>query len=737
MRPTAFLPLLLLFAPATPVSPDVEGLREGETARETDDYFPGAIPGDENGGAAWIVTRVIDLSTGEPIPGAHVDAIAERTHPTPARWEPVRRAVADEHGWARMRFDDLRAAVNWYSVSAVGYADWFDSAPPESVTRLRPGVDVEVEVRDGFDRPVPDAHLGLILGCGHTPDVREAVTDAVGRAVLRDVEPGRGELWFTKVGFRAPRGSLDLPDLAPRGALAPIVRVTAASWARGVLLDFDGRPAGGVVVGSPDRHRGPWTRTDDEGNFLLTGLAFWDEVTFLPTPDDSRAPRSYSDAPPPGMELELRLPPPGEEYLEPMQSVEISVMEEGTGRPAGGVLVHAIRRVDPFFAAGKTNGGGIARLFVPDGAYDLIVEPGAGAFATARGELKVEEGVGDEPRLEVGARPTLRLHLERFPAPARWKQNRSRTSITLVTSRGDRDVTDLAWEGTPVPVPETGEYAFLVRVGGRERVVFGPEDRGIGELTLRAPLPHEVRARLADAEGNPVSGRVIVARRPDWEERDAAETAAHAWRVSTWYAERPVYLVAHAAEESGLRDAIVEVALPAGEGKIVDIGEVRLSSHDDPPLRIRYADGTPAAHADILVENYNVFHTTEVDEAGNLDDAATPLQGARVRVSDYEERFLPFRARLDGPRPWTLVVPDGRLALEVSDEVGDPLYGFTILVDGAMVTTKGATHEVRGVSAGEHEVVVCAPGRRAHVMQMTFAEGETRELKLTLSPASR
>jgi hypothetical protein len=134
MRPTSFLlPLLFLFGSACNSVCNVDGLRDDEsareTARETDALFPGAIPTDEDGRETWVVTRIVDAASGEPLPGAILDAVRER-RPAPLRWKPVRRAVADREGWARLRVEDTRDEFSWYFVSAPGHADHADMSAP-------------------------------------------------------------------------------------------------------------------------------------------------------------------------------------------------------------------------------------------------------------------------------------------------------------------------------------------------------------------------------------------------------------------------------------------------------------------------------------------------------------------------------------------------------------------------------------------------------------------------------
>jgi len=206
--------------------------------------------------------------------------------------------------------------------------------------------------------------------------------------------------------------------------------------------------------------------------------------------------------------------------------------------------------------------------------------------------------------------------------------------------------------------------------------------------------------------------------------------------VPTHFTGGHYYLIARPADEERFQPAVREIELPTGEGSIVDAGVVRFLAQGGPLLRIVHADGTPAADADVTIENYSVHQSTSVDENGELFEAVTPLEGADITVSDPRCVRSPFAVHLDGVRPWTLEWADGGVRLDVVDEVGQPLTtGFTVLANGAMIPAAGAHHEVRGLSAGTHEIVIVAEGRRACVLRLNLAENELRELRVTLDPA--
>ncbi len=715
-------------------APGVSGLRRGESARETEALFPGTIPTDEEDRPTHVVTRFVDARTGEPLPGAMLDAVTERTHPAPAQWPPVRRAVADGDGWARLRVDDIRDEFAWYLVGAPEHAGDMEMEPPGTVKRLLPGADVPVEVRDRFDRPVPGVHLGLILGCGHTPDVRTTVTDEHGRAVLEDVEPDRGDLWPTKRGYKSPDDYLYFHPCWRPGDPPQVLRLTTGHWASGTVLDHEGRPAAGVRLVSHHRHRGPCGVADEQGRFLITGLDFRDSLNIYGPDDDYLWGAEVS---PTADRMVIRLPAPGEDVYGDPHAVRVRVVDSVSGVGVEGVIVRAIRADYACDDRERTNEKGHAELSLASGEYSLGVEDDDGVFGSAHGRLVVPVPEGKRALLKVRRQPTVRVETEGFPDEELRKRDDFRTMILLATERGDRDVTKLVLAGESVPVPADAPWAFFVEVGDQELVVPGPETPSDEPVVLRAPRPHEVRVRLEDEGGRPVPGYVQLDRSPHWESKTAPVIATANWRVSTHFTGGHYWLIARPADEERFQQMAIEIELPAGEGGVVDAGTLRLRAANEPLLRVVHADGSPAANADVFLGNYSVYQYTELDENGELFESVTPLEGADLEISDPEQRHLPFEAHLEGSRPWTLVWPDGGLSLEVVDEEDRPLdEGFVVLVDGAMVRASSARHEVRGLSAGEHEVVIAAPGRKARVLHLRLAKDELRELRVTLRPVS-
>jgi hypothetical protein len=201
--------------------------------------------------------RVVNAATGEPVVGAEVLGVREVEIPVfGVTWSEA-RDVTDAEGWATLPPVTEKQEYQWLIVRAEGYGVAGQMDVPRSdgwvvePVALHPEVLAGVRVVDYLGRPVEGLHLGLCVGCGHTPDVASAVTDANGRATLpgvgreidgiADVYPvGDGVLTdYLHVDWDAARAGVYETIAEPGGTL------------EGRLLRADGTPAVGYGVGSP------------------------------------------------------------------------------------------------------------------------------------------------------------------------------------------------------------------------------------------------------------------------------------------------------------------------------------------------------------------------------------------------------------------------------------------------------------------------------------------------------
>ena len=221
--------------------------------------------------------HVTDAVTSEPVEGALVHGVHEAVAPV---WSDLwfRQAAlpTDARGVTALAPSTEGARYTWTIVRAEGYAPsgtfWTPQPDTPVEVELWPVVPSRIKLLDFTGAPLGLVHLGVAVGCGHTPDVTSAVTDPLGHATLRAV--GR-EGWeiadVYPVGETVRTTYLDVEwEAANEG----IYETMAAPGARldGVLLDAHGRPLPGLAVGRLDTHRGPWAVTDAQGRFRLHGL---------------------------------------------------------------------------------------------------------------------------------------------------------------------------------------------------------------------------------------------------------------------------------------------------------------------------------------------------------------------------------------------------------------------------------------------------------------------------------
>lgn len=228
---------------------------------------------EEIDGKKTLCFRAVDGMTGAPMPQAELFLIAESNHPVRGEFFFQERLAPDADGFFRIALDpNLKNGRTWHwlMVRAPGYGQRMEMDALDDVTVLAPSVDVPVQVFDAFGQPVADCLVGFCSGCGHTPDLVSARTDANGLCTLRGID--------TRQGIRDYY--LEHPDLGlfyeqcdwfPGEPPLRIEEKFAISL-RGTVVDADGKPIANAHVGYKDVHRGPWTRTGNDGSFLLCGI---------------------------------------------------------------------------------------------------------------------------------------------------------------------------------------------------------------------------------------------------------------------------------------------------------------------------------------------------------------------------------------------------------------------------------------------------------------------------------
>lgn len=218
---------------------------------------------------------VVDAASGEPLFDAEVRAVHEASTPLAGSFWARATVRTDAQGRAELPPSTEEAPYSWTIANAVGYGFVAEFGEPSGDHTLRlelwPILPAEITLVDYRGRPLPLVHLGVAVGCGHTPDVATAVTDLAGRATLHafgsEID-GIADVYPVGADVRLHSLDIDWPAAQQGGYVAV---AEPGSHVDGRVLDADGKPLAGVAVGSPLLHRGPWTVTDERGRFRLYG----------------------------------------------------------------------------------------------------------------------------------------------------------------------------------------------------------------------------------------------------------------------------------------------------------------------------------------------------------------------------------------------------------------------------------------------------------------------------------
>ena len=705
---------------------------------------PGPLLHFDRGGDEPCQVRIVHALTQQPLPGALLYIVRERSHPTGGAFWCDSKWQADADGFVRFPGEDVPADC-WVFVGADGFGTLAASkglpTHGDGVVELMPGVDWPLDVRDAFDRPLGGVDLGLCLGCGHTPDVRWVTSDLLGRAVLRGVEPA---------GF----GSSTNRDLYPRGAeRSPEyqshrwqlgdpptrLRLPSSRFVRGAVRSPNGRPVPGIAITSDRRqHRGPWSRTDANGGFAPIACIEWLVLQV--------GEREYTARPPAVADtFELTLPPAPLPSGQPKARVTV-VVQDPAGRPLPGCRVAlwhvGIHSADPAESVGLTTdaaGQGVAEVVAGQLGLEVAAptstEVGATMFAEHRRDFVV--GANAEERVVVALSP--------------WSTMRIRAAdgvetVTLVT-QSDAWSFDLE-PGVERRIAVPGDEPFALHAGGvvgvdaSTRFYAFPSPPGdVVEIAPWPPTP--VRLRVLDAGGRPVAASVWLLDRNASNPSDAVHTDGFGRAVVTTERFGCAFLRIE-PDHPGPRRRDVHLGLPRrGEGPF-ELGDVVLP--DAPALRVLRADGSPG-RGRCELRRPGLVITRPLAADGGWDGPAL-LAGDRVEVSldddqdgpapaagaptDVEVLRLPLAMTLRGDGPWTLREGSARLRLTLVDDHGLFADDAVVLCGATAQRLQQHTVELQGLPAGACELFVGASSCDSAKVRVVLKEGEGRRLDVVL-----
>ncbi|MCB9882925.1 MAG: hypothetical protein H6834_14155 [Planctomycetes bacterium] len=740
---TRALFLVLVLAPWTRAQEF--GLRAGESWWRNEGLFPCDQPRSSEE-SEFAIFRILDRETGLPIPGARCELYAEHRFPAPTQWEPLTVATADRDGFVRVPQHTEAQRRAWRHVKAPGYGTVTDmGGAPVSVVTLHRGVDLELELVDPLGRPVPGARVGLIKGCGHTPDLTFGVSDEHGRAWLRCLDPDGDEIgipfeiwvqvehWMTEA---SEYHELESPRISPQR-----IRLEPAWSAVGRLRDPHGEPLRNTIVGYTGVKRGPWTRTDDAGRFAVHGIPVRDEFFIVLdsdrrddasgelfiegeelAPGESNVRYLTMGCPPPGHRIDLMLPEGGEWPTVPVTvrlAWDAPVDPEEDSPP--GVTLTAVESATGFTeTVWVPSTEPATTLDLIPGEYTLLLhsetyEPLQRTFVvSADGSVELALRPIPLPRVEVRFTKEERDWLDHMGADE---------MVTLRHGVETWYVDDLVHEGRPVPVPSQGRVRFHVRArlgwefGDALRTYEVELDRSAtarGEPVLlhgfsSSPSPGSyVVFRTVDERGDPVSSDVVGLESIDF-------GALPPWLLAKLQDESNQFLVAspragdvvtlvvaprYRVDRDRLAPVLERVLIPWKPG-ILNLGTIVLPERSRRTVRVLDADGREA-------RDWSVSFPALESPYGPITswfDEGLGWPGARVEVSygryDYDALGEPSPQRfvLEGEGPWTLrlaheplvgvrlpilgwYVQPAQLTVRVLDEMGEPRDDFVVYLDG-------------------------------------------------------
>jgi len=671
--------------------------------------------------------RVVDARTGRPLPGAELHVVAESTTPVPGEFWQSLVVTADADGFVSLPDGLDRSA--WLVLTAPGYGPASELGTlPGPVWALAPGLDVPVRVLDWLERPVPGARVGFCVGCGHTPDVVNAVADAQGIALLAGIDPWNGiadvypehpDLGVHEYG-RVRWTPGDPPDRlqAPYGE--PL---------RGIVLDATGQAVAGAFVGTKTVHRGPWTRTRADGSFLLEGCRPGEELfVVLPSRpghevlfDDPRLPDAATRRRP----RTLRLPPPDEERT---QVVLLPAPRGRSGllrlllRDPGDAALARVRlqvlgpRPAVTVTRATTGDDGAVELELVAGTYEVRCDDRR--FLEPVGELAVEADGTVEASLQTRLRPTLPVEI---PPGAR---------VRCVRGTASHDLSDLVRRGQPVPLPFGEDFGLWISdEEGRDGRLFAfaaDDEMPRGPLRLDFWPPTHVSARLVDEGGDPVEATVALLEGGDLPDDLLAfeGTPAPEGRLTLAGRRAGAHVLAIRPRREDLRPRLLALSLPdRGPDAALDLGTVRLEA--TPRLRVVYAtapfEGT-ASLARLGWSDLRELPEAPVGADGvwlGLEPRAgdvlvVPAAGWTLETFPTSEGpavLVPCRTELEGDGPWTVELPTGRIDLEIRDPAGAPLDATVFVADRAVAVQGGV--QLRQLPLAPCTLWITAEGRRS------------------------
>ncbi len=728
----------------------------------SEDVYPGGEPVGEDGRREVLVTRIVDADTGRPVEGALVMVVEEEDEPTAGSRVIRRSARADAEGWVRLDLKGLERGCGWIFVDAGGYAPQGGYNDLDFPVRLKRGRDLEVRVIDGSDRPLAGVELELILGCGHTPALRRARSDVEGRAVFPDVnESIEGQIWPR--GFEVESEYHDWDELFVPGREGVLV-LPRAEGVQGRIIDLEGRPVAGALVGLRYCHRGPWVRSDETGRFELPGLD-WREDDFEVFPPGFTVERLRNDGdcqhprPPADFDCLIRVDAEGHVVLPPNErSVELDLRlaEDRAAEEDLQLDLVLVRSEDGFAWREHLDEPGSVRAEIPKtGNWTLVLQDHAGRMKPIRRTIGAAELDAGRIEIELRRRPRgggeaqmrevlLQLDLVEWDEP----------SVRLVGANESIDLTEelefvesmkpdangLIWDRYAGPIRVPADATCRIEVHWeRPRSEASLEARitthdlgpGLERLELRYPLVAVHATEVLGPDGEAVDASFDVLPRRDGlaaEEAGLHETQeAPRNRPPAITAGDSGFLMVWAREDPGLEPLWFDLATLEHDDGRIDLGSPAMKRAAPRSVSVLRTEDQPAAYG--LVEGLPVLQLGEDGRWEPRFATTAEIAGLELLVTDQDEDGslrLPLKATLEGPGPWRLRWPQRTVELAFEPAWDDSTYTLVLDDQAHRVTNREGRLLIEGLTPGRHRLIVSATGYLATIVDFEIAEQSLR-----------
>lgn len=650
-----------------------------EWARTYEGHLPGTQPDD----VAVVLVR--DLRTGTPLAGVRVAQYLEDTSDTMRSAPLLAEAKTDEFGLARVARQEEPEDCHWV-FDKPGWAVLEQYGQfPNGVVELKRGRDLEAWLLGPDGKPRAGVEVEAFLGCGHSPAVRRATTDAEGRFVLADVDPPQLKLWFVTHDLRSEYWEL----LDSDRALKSVFRAYHGVAVTGKIVDRDGKPVAGSMVRSFQEQRGPKTLTGADGTFRLEGF---DPAAGL----NAYGPKGDGFAGTGRSEIELSVPAllmlrdrmarhnDGRVDTD-VEDVEIRIgaVDANSGEELPDLEVALLRAVDGrvFF----TDDG---KLKAPPGRYVLRAGGPLESHAAVPQPFEIRAGDSEIHRIRVRRQPGLEVVAHGLP-----KEGASVEVVLpdLVKSLSHR-------EGYRCYLAPKARANLRVEAEGLVRIFpIGPVQAGARRVEFRWPKPKRVRVAF--------EGDYSCRLREVWHERHGNVIHTHASGHQT---------LVVADHELGEQAITVEVPAEPGAEVVVANDALR------PPgeLQVVLPDGKRVVDTRVDVR-FGRFHheRVRINEKGQARSWCL-RPGAHILVE--REGLAPLRRTLrdDGPH----VARWGTAGLDLRLTEATP---FVLYLDGDLLKgSKSGTLSLRGLDTGPHTLIIAAKGRQSRARRVVLRDNE-------------